>query len=42
LFKRRNWKIEIKEKKEAYYLHFFIDLEGQGHLPTYPWGIKTS
>jgi len=24
-----------KENKEAYYLHFFIDLEGLGPLPTY-------
>jgi len=25
-----------KENKEAYYLHFFIDFEGQGSLPKYP------
>jgi len=28
LVKRRNIRIEIKEKKEAYYLFFFIDSEG--------------
>jgi len=25
-----------EENKEACYLHFFIDLEGQGPLSTYP------
>jgi len=26
----------IKEKRDLIYLHFFIDLEGHGPLPTYP------
>jgi len=30
----------VIKKKETYYLYFFIDLEGQGPLPMYPWGIK--
>jgi len=30
-----------KRKKRPSYLHF-IDSEGLGHLPTYPWGIRTS
>jgi len=31
----------IKGKKRPNYLHF-IDSEGLGPLPTYPWGIRTS
>jgi len=31
-----------KEKNEAYLSTFFIDSEGLGPLPTYPWGIRTS
>jgi len=31
----------IKRKREFLFT-FFIDLEGQSPLPTYPWGIKTS
>jgi len=31
----------IKKRKIPSYLHV-IDSEGLGHLPTYPWGIRTS
>jgi len=32
----------IKRKEISLLSTVFIDLEGQGPLPTYPWGIKTS
>jgi len=35
LFIRRNWKIEIKRKERSLIFTYFIDLKGQGPLPTY-------
>jgi len=40
-FKKMELKV-IKRNKETYFIYIFIDLEGLGPLPTYPWGIKTS
>jgi len=34
-------KFQVIEKK-TYFIYIFIDLEGLGPFPTYPWGIKTS
>jgi len=31
-----------KEKKKSLVIYIFIDSEELGHLPTYPWGIRTS
>jgi len=35
-------RIVIKKRKKNLVIYIFIDLEGLGHLPTYPWEIKTS
>jgi len=32
----------IERKEKGLLSTFFIDSEGLGHLPTYPWGIRTS
>jgi len=32
----------VIKRKETFLFTFFIDLEGHGPLPTYPWRIKTS
>jgi len=34
--------VVIERKERGLLSTFFIDLEGQGPLPTYPWGIKTT
>jgi len=32
----------IKKGKKDLVIYIFIDSEGLGPLPTYPWGIRTS
>jgi len=34
--------VKLIKEKESFLFTFFIDSEGLGHLPTYPWRIKTS
>jgi len=42
LKKKLEWWLKEKENCFIYFFYIFYDLEGQGPLPTYPWGIETS
>jgi len=32
----------VNKEKRSLFIYIFIDSEGLGSLPTYPWGIRTS